>query len=223
MELSVIDKGFIFVKSFMLDGGPLMWFTLFLWLLGIALVVYKYLELKCFDINAEKFFDLIQNDILGNSVENAIKNCGHSKSVLPKIIKVGLMRANEPKELVENALNAAILEHTPKLSYKLSYISLVASLSPLMGLLGTILGIITSFVAVASVDPSMKAQQLALGISTAMNNTALGLLAAISVMILHAMLASKAQRIVDETEAVATKLLDLLIIRRQRSGLIDNQ
>jgi len=92
----------------------------------------------------------------------------------------------------------------------MSYIQLIATISTLLGLLGTIHGLIQSFAAVASADPSQKAELLALGISKAMNTTYLGLLAAISVMVIYTVLASKAEKITNDIDEFSVKLLDIL-------------
>ncbi len=103
-----------------------------------------------------------------------------------------------------------MLEVIPQLDKRLSYLTLIANLSTLMGLLGTIQGLIQSFSAVATADPSQKAQLLANGISVAMNTTALGLVSAISIMVVHSILVNKTDKIVSEVEENSVKLIDLL-------------
>ena len=87
---------------------------------------------------------------------------------------------------------------------------MIANISTLFGLLGTIQGLIQSFSAVASADPAQKAELLAMGISKAMNTTFLGLLAAISIMMLHTFLSSKSEKIINEIDEFSVKLIDLL-------------
>jgi biopolymer transport protein ExbB/TolQ len=92
----------------------------------------------------------------------------------------------------------------------MNYMALCANISTLLGLLGTIAGLIQSFAAVASADPSSKAKLLALGISKAMNTTAFGLIAAISLMVIHSVLTSKGEKIVADIDEQSLKLVDLL-------------
>ena len=94
---------------------------------------------------------------------------------------------------------------------------MIANISTLFGLLGTIQGLIQSFSAVASADPAQKAELLATGISKAMNTTFLGLLAAISIMMLHTFLSSKSEKIINEIDEFSVKLLDLLGTKNEKA------
>ena len=107
------------------------------------------------------------------------------------------------------------MEVVPKVELRLGYLQLVANVSTLFGLLGTIQGLIASFSAVAAADPAQKAELLAKGIATAMNTTAMGLFAAITVMILHAWLNAKSEKIINEVDEYSVKLLDLLGTKEQ--------
>ena len=117
------------IKSFMSDGGIFMWIILVVWLTGIGLSIYKFLQLKLNDISNNKLFDKIKASVLQNNVEEAISACSNSNAVLPMILRSGLKRANEERQLVEDALSASIMEHSPKITYQLSYISLIANVS----------------------------------------------------------------------------------------------
>ena len=111
---------------------------------------------------------------------------------------------------MQNAIDATALEVIPKVESRLNYLSLIANVSTLFGLLGTIQGLITSFAAVAAADPSQKAEMLANGIAKAMNTTFLGLLSAITIMILHSFLVAKAESIINGIDEYSVKLMDLL-------------
>jgi biopolymer transport protein ExbB len=204
------------IKSFFSDGGPYMYIILLVWITGLGLSVYKYFMLKRNDIKNNKLFDLVKGNVLKNDVEAAINLCSNSKAVLPKILRSGLKRANEERQLVEDALSTSIMEHAPPITYHLSYISLAANISTLIGLLGTIQGLIISFSGVAGADPGEKARILAEGIAKAMNTTAFGLISAITIMVLHTILTNKAIRINDKIDEISGKLLDLLSIKRRK-------
>ena len=117
---------------------------------------------------------------------------------------------------IQNAIDAASLEVIPKLERRLSYLALIANLSTLLGLLGTINGLIHSFSAIALADPAQRQAILSAGISEAMNATAFGLLTAIFTMIAHSVLSNKANRILEEIDEFGVKLLDLLSARKYR-------
>ena len=109
------------------------------------------------------------------------------------------------------------MEVIPKVELRLNYLQLIANISTLFGLLGTIQGLIQSFSAVGDADPAQKAQTLASGISQAMNTTFLGLLSAISIMMLHALLQSKSEKIINEIDEFSVKLLDLLDTKKEKT------
>ncbi len=107
-----------------------------------------------------------------------------------------------------------MLEAMPFLEKRLNYLALVANVSTLIGLLGTIYGLIQSFAAVAAADAASKAELLALGISKAMNTTAFGLISAITIMVVHSILSSKAEKIIGDIEKSSVKLVDLLATKK---------
>lgn len=203
-----------FIDRFMTDGGAFMWVILMVFLTGIGLSVYKFFQLKSQDINGNKFFDNVKKHVLENNVEEALSICAGSKAVLPRILRSGLKRANEDRILIEDAVSTSIMEHTPKLTYHLNYISLIANTSTLIGLLGTIQGLILSFAGVADASGN-KAQALADGIAKAMNTTAFGLVSAIVIMAFHTFLLSKATKINDKVDEVSAKLIDLLSVKKK--------
>ncbi|MDP7321999.1 MAG: MotA/TolQ/ExbB proton channel family protein [Bacteriovoracaceae bacterium] len=205
-----------FLSSFMRDGGYFMWVILLVWLTGLGICFFKFISLKSNDINGEKLFDKIKGLVLQNNVEEAINTCSGSKAILPKVLRAGLKRANEDRVLVEDAVSTSLMEHTPKLTYHLNYISLIANISTLIGLLGTIQGLIMSFAAVGDAEVTNKAQALANGIAKAMNTTAFGLISAITIMVLHTILTSKAIKMSDKIDEVSGKLVDLLSVKKRK-------
>lgn len=199
------------MAAFIQSGGIFMFIILGVWGFGIAIAFERFRKLsKTYDVDGPSFMNEIQRYVLSNDIQGAIRVCSGSIAALPKVLKSGLKRASQGTEQIQNALDATALEVVPKVEMRLGYLQLVANISTLFGLLGTIQGLIESFSAVAAADPAQKAELLALGISKAMNTTALGLLAAITIMIVHAFLNAKAEKIVNEVDEYSVKLLDLL-------------
>jgi len=211
-----------FISRFMSDGGPFMYVILLIFLTGLGLSTYKIMSLNANDINGNKLFDKIKGLVLQNNVEEALVLCSGSSAILPKILRTGLKRANEDRVLIEDAIATSIMEHTPSINYKLSYISLIANTSTLVGLLGTIQGLIMSFAAVGSAEASSKAAALADGIAKAMNTTAFGLISAIIIMVIHTILVSKATRMNDKIDEISGKLIDLLSIKQRKMNENEN-
>jgi biopolymer transport protein ExbB len=198
------------IIDFFEKGGLFMGIILLVWGIGIAICLERYSKLKKMDINGPGFMNEIQRHILSNDLQGAIRICSGSQAVLPRVLKSGLKRSSSSTEQMQNAIDATALEVIPKVESRLNYLSLIANISTLFGLLGTIQGLITSFAAVAAADPSQKAEMLANGIAKAMNTTFLGLLSAITIMILHSFLVAKAESIINGIDEYSVKLIDLL-------------
>lgn len=195
---------------FMNEGGFFMWIILAIWTFGIAISLERAKALFVYDTDGATLMAHIKKYILKNDVKTAINLCAASNALLPQVLKSGLKRANQSKEQIMDAVESTMLEAIPKIDKRMNYLSLVSNVSTLIGLLGTIQGLIESFAAVATADPASKAKLLALGISKAMNTTALGLVAAISIMVVHSILSSKGEKIQGEIEEYSVKIVDLL-------------
>ena len=110
-----------------------------------------------YNLDGASFMFEVQKYILANDLDGAIRICnGAERAALPKIIKAGLQRASRDESQIQNAIDAASLEVIPKLERRLPYLALIANIATLLGLLGTISGLIKSFAAVAMADPAQR-------------------------------------------------------------------
>lgn len=209
-QVAVQENIFQWTARFMNDGGIFMWIIAVVWCLGIAIAVERLKNYFKYDIDGAGLMNTIKKSVIANQVQEAIQACSESNALLAFVMKNGLKRANQSKEQIQDALEASILETIPKIEKRLSYLALAANLSTLLGLLGTIQGLIQSFAAVAQAEASQKAQLLAEGIAVAMNTTALGLISAISIMVVHSFLMARGEKMIQEIEENSVKLLDLL-------------
>lgn len=205
-DVNFIQSVFIFMD----EGGIFMWIILAIWMLGVGIALERFKSLIQYDISSNGLMAKLKKHVLSNNVAEAIQICSDTKAILPNVLRNGLKRANQSKDQIQDALEAGILEAAPKVEKRLGHLALIANISTLMGLLGTIYGLIQSFAAVAAADPASKAQLLALGISKAMNTTAFGLISAISIMVIHSILTSKSEKIMAETEEHSVKLIDMI-------------
>jgi len=220
METQIIDTTFIQdLAIFMDQGGIFMWIILIIWAFGVAISFERVKSFFIYDIDASSLMNMIKKHVLQNQVQKAIQSCSNSRALLPYVLKSGLKRANQSKEQIQDAVESCILEVTPKVEMRLSHLGLIANISTLIGLLGTIYGLIQSFAAVATADPASKAKLLALGISKAMNTTAAGLISAITIMVIHQILVTKQEKILGEMEEFSLKLVDLLGTKKAMPGI----
>jgi biopolymer transport protein ExbB/TolQ len=217
MEGATTFSAFNSIVGFMQSGGIFMWVILIIWAIGIAIALERFSKLSFkFDVDGASFMNELQRYVLSNDIQGAIRACSGTVAMLPKVLKSGLKRANQKPEQIQNAIDATALEVIPKVESKLNYLQLIANISTLFGLLGTIQGLIESFSAVAAADPTQKAELLATGISNAMNTTFLGLLSAISIMVIHSFLSNKAEKIISEIDEFSIKLIDLLSTKQEK-------
>ncbi len=200
---------------FMVEGGLLMWVIAAVWIIGLVIAFEKYTKLFSYDIDAPSLMNELQKYVLSGDVQGGIKVCSRSKALLPRVLKSGLKRSNQSIEQVQSAIDATCLEVIPKIEKRLGHLALIANLSTLFGLLGTIQGLIQSFSAVSKADPSQKGELLAKGIAVAMNTTALGLISAITILIVHAFLVSKSEKIISNIDEYSVKLIDMLGAKKE--------
>ena len=205
------------LAMFFQSGGVFMWIILFIWAAGIAIALERFFKLSFkYDVDGSSFMNELQRYVLSNDIQGAIRVCSGSVAALPRVLKSGLKRATASENQIQNAIDATALEVIPKVELRLNYLQLIANIATLFGLLGTIQGLIQSFSAVAAADPAQKAELLAKGISQAMNTTFLGLLVAITIMMIHTFLSSKSEKIINEIDEFSVKLMDLLTTKQEK-------
>ncbi len=209
--------------NFMNEGGPFMWVILFIWILGILISIERWFQFWRYDVDAEGLMIFVKRRVLLNKVKEGIEYCGRGKAIVAQVMKSGLQRANQNKDQIKDAMETKILFFLPLMEKRMGLLALMANVSTLIGLLGTISGLIQSFSAVAQAEASVKAQLLALGISKAMNTTALGLLCAISLMVLHSFLQTKQNKIIGDMEHNSLGLLDLLGTKKRKTNSIKRE
>ena len=199
-------------------GGPWMIPIAFCFAVAIGLALERFVRLFMeLNVDGPSFMFEIQKFILANDLDGAIRVCnGAGNAALAKVLKAGLQRASRDDQQIQNAVDASSLEMIPKLERRLPYLAVIANISTLLGLLGTITGLIMSFEAVSKADPAQRQAVLADGISQAMNCTAFGLVTAIFAMVAHSILTGRATKILEEIDEFGVKLIDLLGARKYR-------
>jgi len=210
---------FEFIGTAFDKGGANMFIilTTFVFMLGVLVerIVVLYFQSN---VDKEGFTKVLQKNLLAGDLQGALKLCSISKFPLARILQAGLMKAKESDEAVQAALDEAALREMPRIEQRIGYLAMLGNVAVLMGLLGTILGLIRAFGAVAEADAASKATELAKGISEAMYNTAFGLSVAITSIIAYAFLQSKAQHLVDDINETTVSVLNLITANRDKFG-----
>lgn len=185
--------------------------------LGFAIAVtverVRFLVLK-FNVDGAKFYEELRQLVERGDFAAAKGLCGDAP--LMRILRAGLDAAPEGDRAVQNAMDEATLEVLPHVEKRTHYLSMIANVSTLVGLIGTVSGLIGSFKAVAYADPTQKGALLFKGISEAMNCTAFGLIVAIPCMVIYTVLMSKTTHVIDEIDEYSVKLINLLSARSGR-------
>jgi len=205
------------LARFYKEGGPLILVNSVTWIIAIAITIDRVIALMFrFNINANAFMAQVQKLVMANNIDRAIKLCNAAPAAaLPKVVKAGLTRANKGAVEIQNAMEEATLEVVPEIQKRTASLWTIANLATLIGLVGTIMGLIACFRAVGMAAPDQKARILAEGISEAMNNTAYGLAIAIFCMIFHLILTNFTKKIIEEIDQYSVKLENLLIARNR--------
>ena len=205
------------IAKAMSDGGVWMYFILATSILAVGIIIERFIFLFFkYNINAAAFMAQIQKFVVANSFDKAIKLCNAAPSAaLARVIKAGLTRVNKGPEEIQNAVEEATLEVIPHIQKRTSALQALANISTLLGLLGTILGMIEAFEAISSdkIPAGERQKALGNGISKAMVTTAFGLIVAIPAMAAHVFLSGVTKKIVDEIDLYSVKLENLLISR----------
>jgi biopolymer transport protein ExbB/TolQ len=208
------------IAEAMREGGIFMWPILACAVIGASIALERalYVFYRA-GINAPAFMTLVQRAVLDGDLDQAVRLCNMEPSaVLPRVLKAGLVRADRPDGEVRDAMEEEQLEVFPLVSRRIGYLPMIANVSTLLGLLGTIQGLILSFHAVGDATAAQRSTALAEGIAVAMYTTFFGLLVSIPLLVLHGVIAARANAILDELDHHALKLVNLLNACRPRTG-----
>ncbi|MBC7467417.1 MAG: MotA/TolQ/ExbB proton channel family protein [Bdellovibrio sp.] len=198
--------------NFMNSTGVVGWTILLTGVAALALVVERARTLYFhYGLNVDEFTGKIQTLVLGKKTEEAIIACAQLESKpLARAFKVILEKSDRDDETIFQAQDIAMAEIVPLYTKRLHYLSMLANVATLLGLLGTIHGLILSFQAVAQADPAEKQAMLAAGIAVSMYTTALGLAVAIPAMVTFSFLTSRQNELLEQLTEKCSKLTEVL-------------
>ena len=200
------------VVKFFVDCGPFLYPSLLMMALGVAIAIERFMFLRRARSENRKLWDQVLPMLQSGKWKEVHQVTSNSESAIGKIVSNGLtrMQSARRREDIDNAMEEGMMEIVPRLEKRTHYIATFANTITLVGLLGTIIGLIKGFTAVAAVNPAEKAEMLSASISVAMNNTAFALMVAIPFLLIHAFLQARASEIVDSLEAAKITFLNLV-------------
>lgn len=209
---AVSDPNFFQVAiNFMQDGGSFMYIILVFFILGLAIVLERYVYLNRMKSKNQKTWNGLFPVLSQGKFKQALEVAKSDDSAISRMVVYGLSRSayTRRSEDIEAAMDEGLMEAVPRLEARTPYIAMLANITTLLGLLGTIVGLIQAFTAVANADPAEKANLLSASISVAMNTTAFGLIAAIPLLLSFAFIQAKTAEIVDSLEMASVKFLNI--------------
>jgi len=212
--------GFFYtVVAFFQKGGLFMYPILLVFAVGMAITIERWMQLSRIRNVNNRMWGLIHPVLAKGEFDKAREMVGKDKSVISRMLEMGLARqgAVRRREDIEIAMEESMMEIIPQLEKRTPYVALFANIATLLGLLGTIMGLIEAFTAVSNANPAEKADLLSASISVAMNTTAFGLMSAIPLLLFHAKLTSTTGQIIDSLEMASVKALNSIssFARRQ--------
>jgi biopolymer transport protein ExbB len=207
------------IVRFFQDGGTFMYPIAIVAALGIAVGIERYLYLGRTEAGNKRIWSEVAPFLAKGDYGQALARATDSGSAIGQILSYGLARVQSARRRddVEKAMEESMMEVVPRLEKRTHYLSSFANIATLLGLLGTIIGLIQAFQAVANANPAEKADLLSASISVAMNTTAFGLIVAIPLLLLHSVLQSKTTEIVDSLEMASVKFLNTVTEQRGES------
>jgi biopolymer transport protein ExbB len=207
------------IVRFIQDGGPFMYPILVVGAVGAAIVVERFIKLSTVRIANQSMWKRVHPVLVEGDFDKAREMTADDKSTVSQLLSLGLVHqgAVRRRDDIEIAMEEGMMEIIPQLEKRTSYVALFSNVATLLGLLGTILGLIQAFNAVANVNPAEKADLLSASISVAMNTTAFGLMVAVPLLVAHAYLNSRTSEIIASLEMASVKTLNIISSATRRA------
>lgn len=206
--------------NFFQAGGLFMYPIVVVLALGLAIAAERYVYLTVARSTNQRIWKKVMPLLMDGKYGQASGVTEKSKAALSRILRYGLDRVDisSRRDDVEVAMEEGLMETVPRLEKRTHYLATFANIATLLGLLGTIIGLIQAFTAVANANPADKADMLSASISVAMNTTAFGLMAAIPLLLVYTVLQTKTTELVDSLEMASVKFLNIMTERKGASA-----
>jgi biopolymer transport protein ExbB len=201
--------------KFFQEGGLFMYPIAIVLALGLAIALERWLYLTLTTVKNKALWNAVTPYLKAGNLAGAVQVTSKSEAAIGQIMTYGLnrVRSARRREDVEQAMEESLMEVMPRLEKRTHYLATFANIATLLGLLGTIVGLISAFTAVATANPADRADLLSASISVAMNTTAFGLIVAIPLLLVHTLLQTKTTEIIDSLEMASVKFLNSITER----------
>ena len=204
------------IVRFFQGGGDFMYPIALVFVFGLAIAIERYIYLTQVAARNRALWNQIVPLLAQGNFRQVAAATSKSDAAIAQILNYGLARIQSARRRddIEKAMEESLMEIVPKLEKRTHYLATFANLATLLGLLGTVMGLIRAFAAVATVNPAEKANLLSASISVAMNCTAFGLMTAVPLLFIHAYLQTKTTGLIDSLEMASVKFLNAITERQ---------
>lgn len=207
---------YTFFVSFFRNGGFFLYPLALIFVVGVAIAIERFMFLTVETQRNRALWNELVPSLSAGNFKQVLALTSKSKATIATVLNYGMARLAHARRRddVEKAMDESMLEIIPRMEKRTHYLGAMANIGMLTGLLGTIIGLIQAFSAIATANPAEKASLLAASISVAMNNTASGLICAITLLLSHMFLEAKTTKLIDSLEIASVKFLNSVVERR---------
>ena len=211
------------IVKFFMHGGVFMFPIALVGAVGVAIIVERYITITRARVKSRAAWSAVEPLLSKGEFEKARELTNNDDDAVSRLLSMGLalQGAGRRRDDVEKAMEESMMEIIPQLEKRTHYLATFANLATLLGLLGTVSGLIHAFSAVATVNPAEKANLLSASISEAMNCTAFGLMTAVPILFAHAFLQTKTSEMIDSLQTASVKFLNVLANRARTPARIE--
>src|ERR1700736_6076019 len=205
------------IVRFFQGGGNFMYPIAIVFVVGLSIAIERYIYLTHTAVRNRSLWNEVVPMLSQGNFRQVVQITSKSDSAIGQILNYGLARiqAARRRDDIEKAMEESLMEVVPRLEKRTHYLATFANLATLLGLLGTVIGLIRAFAAVATINPAEKANLLSASISVAMNCTAFGLMTAVPLLFVHAFLQTKTTELIDSLEMASVKSLTAITERNR--------
>jgi biopolymer transport protein ExbB len=208
---------FDYVINFFREGGVFLYALAAIFVVGVGIAIERFFFLTRETMENRRLWNHVAPLIANGNFKQVVAVTQKSSASIATALNYGIARiaGARRRDDIEKAMDESLLEVIPRIEKRTPYLQALANIGMLVGLLGTVIGLIAAFASIATANPAEKASLLAASISVAMNNTASGLFVAITLLLVHMFLEAKTTKLIDSLEIANVKFLNSVVERRQ--------
>jgi biopolymer transport protein ExbB len=198
------------LPNFLKNGGPMIWLILVASATAISVFIERFLYYHRAQINSAEFLNGVRNILKRDNIIEALAICDATPGPVARLVKVAILNRERGREGVRESLEDAGFLEVPRLEEKLNLLATIAQISPIMGLLGTVLGLMSLFKEIHSSGLLASIEQLSFGVMEALICTAAGLAVSIPSYAAYNYLVARVNSIVLDMEQASTEILNIV-------------